>query len=340
VIEALEITENLKYPRAPAAPIEPLIPHTESVSKSNGAVSESLTIPRGCQRRVRFKERLGLAIAAGLNDLFGPLEKRAFGILTYHRVVEPPRGAPRPTWNVSPQRFEAQLSGLLVRGWQAWPLAQILECHLRELPIPRKTFAVTFDDGYANNYTQALPILARLGVPATVFLATAYLDSDQPFPSDDWPSAGQAGVPSEAWRPLSIDECFAMVSSGLVDIGAHTHTHADFRGRPVEMLADLEVNLGVLRDKLGIDRPLFSFPYGTKCDGFANEELARAARGAGVRCCLTTEGTIVRQADNPFDWGRITAEEHDTARTLAARLGGWQEALRAQFKVQSSRFKV
>jgi peptidoglycan/xylan/chitin deacetylase (PgdA/CDA1 family) len=338
-VELIEATcETRQEPRVGAFPGRKL--GTRNLPEDEGIVARQLSVPRGRQRRVGLKERVGLMVAAGLNDLFGPLESRAFGILMYHRVVEPPRGVPRPTWNVPPKLFEAQLSGLLARGWQPWPLSQIVECHLRELPIPRKTFVVTFDDGYANNCTQALPILSRLGVPATVFLATAYLDSEEPFPNDDWPFAGRNGVASEAWRPLSIDECFSMLASGLVDFAAHTHTHADFRGRPADMLADLEVNLTVLRDRLGIDRPAFSFPYGTKSDGFASEELARAARAAGIRCCLTTEGTIVRPADSPFDWGRIAAEEHDTARTLAARLGGWQEAVRAKFKVRSSRFKV
>ncbi len=299
-----------------------------------------LPVPRGQTRRLGLKERLGLAIAAGLNDLLGPLETRGFGILMYHRVVEPPAGMLRPTWNVSPKLFEKQLRGLIARGWLAWSLSQVLECHERELPIPRKTFVVTFDDGYANNCTQALPILARLGVPATVFLATAYLDSEQPFPSDDWEAAGQPGAPNETWRPLSTNECRQMLASGLIEFGAHTHTHGDFRGRPDEMFGDLEVNLAALREKFGIEHPLFSLPYGTKRDGFASHELASAARSAGVRCSLTTEGTIVRPTDSPFDWGRIPAEEHDTARTLAARLGCWQEALRAKFRVPRSRFKV
>ncbi len=298
-----------------------------------------LIVPRGCERRVGLKERLGLAIAAGLNELFGPLEKRAFGILMYHRVVDPPAGVPRPTWSVPPQLLEAQLSGLLARGWQPWPLSQVLACHERELPIPRKTFVVTFDDGYANNCTQALPILSRLGVPATVFLATAYLDSEEPFPSDDWEAAGQPGIVSDAWRPLSTDECWQMLASGLIDIGAHTHTHADFRDRPGDLLADLQINLAVLRERFGIAQPAFSLPYGTKRDGFASTGLASAARAVGVSCSLTAEATIVRPADSPFDWGRIPAEEHDTARTLAARLGGWQEALRAKFQVPSSKFQ-
>jgi len=129
-----------------------------------------------------------------------------------------------------------------------------------------------------------------------------------------------------------------MLASGLIELGAHTHTHGDFRDKPGEMLTDLERNLAVLREHFGVVRPAFSLPYGTKRDGFASSELAGVARAADVICSLTTEATIVRAGDNPFDWGRIPAEEHDTARTLAARLGGWQEALRAKFKVPSSKF--
>jgi peptidoglycan/xylan/chitin deacetylase (PgdA/CDA1 family) len=319
---------------------ESLDPHHSPRPEGGTTTARPLNVPRGSQRRIALKERLGLAVAVALNELLGPKETRAFGILMYHRVVDPPAGQPRPTWNVSPRLFEAQLSGLLARGWLAWPLSQVIECHKRELPIPRKTFVVTFDDGYANNCTQALPILSRLGVPASIFVATAYLDSERPFPSDDWDAAGRPGVPSEAWRPLSTDECWQMLASGLIDIGAHTHTHADFRGRPDDMLADLEMNLAILREKFGIDKPAFSLPYGTKRDGFASSELASTARSAGICCSLTTEATLIRPTDSPFDWGRIPVEAHDTARTLAARLGGWQEALRAKFQSPSSKFQV
>jgi peptidoglycan/xylan/chitin deacetylase (PgdA/CDA1 family) len=269
-----------------------------------------------------------IGMAAALNDVLGPREKRALGILMYHRVASPPPNWPKPTWNVPPWRFEQQLSGLLSRGWRAWPLSQVIECLRRELPIPRKTFVVTFDDGYANILHQAYPILTRFSVPATVFLATAYLDSTQPFPCDDWGPAGQPGVPNDAWRPLTTEECRRLTANGLIELGAHTHSHADFRGRPNEFAEDLKQNLTILREAFQVEQPALALPYGTKCDGFACEEFAAAARAAGVACCLTTEATIVRPADSPLDWGRFAAEEHDTARTLAARLGGWQEALR------------
>jgi peptidoglycan/xylan/chitin deacetylase (PgdA/CDA1 family) len=250
----------------------------------------------------------------------------------YHRVVDPPKGRPKPTWNVPPERFEKQLRGLLARGWQAWPLKQVILCLERELPIPRKTFVVTFDDGYVNNLTQAFPILTQLGVPATVFVATAYLDSDRAFPSDDWSVAGEPGVPKEAWRPLTTEECRRLAGNGLVELGAHTHTHADFRGQREAFAADLQKNLDVLRERFGVERPAFAFPYGTKSEGFSSAELAAAARDVGVSCCLTTEGAIVRPGDSPFDWGRFAAEEHDTPLSLAAKVGGWREVVRGTVK--------
>jgi len=285
-------------------------------------------VPHGRPRRTGLKDYALAALGSVLNTCLGPREKLAFGILMYHRICEEPTDHPRPTWNVNPERFEQQLTGLLARGWQAWPLRQVLSCVERDLPIPRKTFVVTFDDGYANNLIHAAPVLAKLHVPATLFLATAYLDSKQPFPSDDWPVAGQPGVPSETWRPLTTEECRRFTANGLVELGAHTHTHADFRGRPIELTADLTECCNVLRERFGINQPTFALPYGTKSEGFSGPALAAAAEQAGVRCSLTTEPHLVRPGDDAFDWGRFAAEEHDTATTLAAKLGGWHTLVR------------
>jgi peptidoglycan/xylan/chitin deacetylase (PgdA/CDA1 family) len=237
-------------------------------------------------------------------------------------------GFVEPTWNVTPKRFRAQLAGLLNRGFQAWPLRKVLEQHRQQEPIPPGVFVVTFDDAYGNLFLNAFPILRELNVPATAFLATAYLDQSKPFPSDDWLVAGLPGVPVDAWRPLRTDECLEMQASGLVELACHTHTHADFRGRPSELLADLERNREVLREKFGVEQPTFAFPYGTKCDGFASAMLSDVARQAGMLCALSTEGQLVRPQDDPFDWGRFAAEDHDTAATLAAKLTGWHTAVR------------
>jgi peptidoglycan/xylan/chitin deacetylase (PgdA/CDA1 family) len=267
-------------------------------------------------------------LAGTCHDRFGPRLTQAVGILMYHRVTEAIPGVAPPTWNVPPAQFAAQLEGLLARGWCAWPLEQVIECHRRREPIPRRTFVVTFDDGYANNCSQALPILKRLGVPATVFLATAYLDSRRPLPFDDWEAAGSPRVPQEAWRPLSTAECQHLVASGLVTLGAHTHTHADFRGQPERLRSDLAVCLSVLRKRFFVESPPMALPYGTPADGFASNELIEVARQAGVSCCLTTQPQLVRPHESPFGWGRRNVEASDTAATLAGWLGGWETAFR------------
>ena len=303
---------------------EPLLPTVAEVA----APEPPLHIPQGKPRRVGVRQYALGWLSAGLNGCFGTRESHAFGILMYHRIADAVPEHPRPTWNVPPDRFERQLKGLLARGWQALPLREVLERARRELPIPRKTFVVTFDDGYANVLINAYPVLTKLHVPATVFVSTAYLDSKYPFPSDDWSAAGVPGVPTEAWRPLTSEECARLAANGLVDLGAHTHTHADFRGRPEALGADLQENLAVLRERFGVESPAFAFPYGTTAEGFAGGDLAKAARSAGVTCALTSDGDLVRPGDDPFHWPRFAAEAHDTAATLAGKLGGWHAALR------------
>lgn len=280
-------------------------------------------VERKPAREPRLSERAVRGAAVALNEVWGPCQRTGFGILMYHRVIDTVPGQPRPTWNVTPAQFEEQLSGLLKRRFDPWPLRRVLEHHEKGWAIPRRVFVVTFDDGYQNNLTRALPILRKLRVPATIFLATRYLDSDQPYPSDDWLLSGASEADPEAWRPMTTDEAREMLKSGLIEFGAHTHSHDDYRGQPEYFRRDLRQCCEVLREKFGIERPTFAFPYGTKHNGFAGPALVAAARETDVCCSLTTEAELVTAKSDPFDWGRFAAEDFDTSTTLAAKLGGW-----------------
>lgn len=305
--------------------------HTTSMSASENSSAPSAPAPivpvqRKPARDPNLAEQTTRGVAVALNEIWGPCTRGGFGILMYHRVIDPPPGQPRPTWNVSPTAFEEQLSGLLKRGFDPWPLQRVLEHHEKQWKIPRRVFVVTFDDGYQNNFTQAFPILQKLRVPATIFLATRYLDSPDPFPNDDWFAAGASGVPAEAWQPMTTDECLQLQKSGLIELGAHTHSHDDFRGKPGYLREDLRKCIAVLREKFQIERPTFAFPYGTKWNGFAGPDLVAVARESDLRCSLTTEAEMVTTKTDPFDWGRFAAEDIDTSTTLAAKLGGWISA--------------
>jgi peptidoglycan/xylan/chitin deacetylase (PgdA/CDA1 family) len=301
-----------------------------SVLGTSYSVLESRPFPatRRYARGPGFKERLLLRGARFLQRLFGCRGKDCFGILRYQRVSEILPGIPQPTWNVTPERFRQQLAGLLECGFEAWPLQEILSRLKAGCKIPRQAFVITFDGGYECVYTKAFPILRELELPATIFLATAYLDSREPFPCDDWLAAGEAEVPADSWRPLSWDQCLEMHDSGLVELAAHTHTHNDFCGRPAELLEDLEQNVREIQTRVPLSRASFAFPRGVIQGGYASGELSRAVRAAGLACSLSTEPELIRLNQDPFTWSRFAAQQDDTAATLAAKLGGWTSALR------------
>jgi peptidoglycan/xylan/chitin deacetylase (PgdA/CDA1 family) len=259
-----------------------------------------------------------------LHSLWGSRTTNSIGILTYHRIAPKTPGVPAPLHNVTPQRFCQQMSGLLSRGLTPWPLQQVLDYRRLNKKIPANVFVVTFDDGFESVYTHAWPIMKHFNIPATIFLNTAYLNQVEPFPFDEWGLKWENKVPAEFYRPLSVAQCHAMQDGMLIELGAHTHTHQDFRGRASDFRADMQTNIEQLHELFGIERPTFAFPFGSPNLKFAGGDLERAARQSGVTCALTTQSVLVNPLkDDPFRWGRMNVFAWDTASTLAAKIAGW-----------------
>ena len=101
--------------------------------------------------------------------------------LCYHRVNND-RDPFFPSMRV--ETFEMQMR-FVTRRYKIVSLSDLIT-HL-ESDSPETVFAVTFDDGYRDNYQNAFPILQRYGVPATVFLTTGCLDSGEPPGSNGLP---------------------------------------------------------------------------------------------------------------------------------------------------------
>jgi peptidoglycan/xylan/chitin deacetylase (PgdA/CDA1 family) len=101
----------------------------------------------------------------------GPLS-RCLSILIYHRVI--PEPDPLAPDEVCASEFDWQLA-TLDRWFTVLPLREAV-ARLRGGALPVRSACVTFDDGYADNVTVALPILRRRGLPATFFLATGFID--------------------------------------------------------------------------------------------------------------------------------------------------------------------
>ena len=104
-------------------------------------------------------------------------------VLAYHRIADPQ--APdfvglAANVSASPEQFSAQLD--LVRRWfNVISLDQLLDWLAGHAELPRYPLLITFDDGYRDNFGEALPALRARGLPAVLFLATSCVDSGRPF---------------------------------------------------------------------------------------------------------------------------------------------------------------
>lgn len=153
-------------------------------------------------------------------------------------------------------------------------------------------FCLTFDDGYRSCVTNALPILARYGVPATFFIPTGFIGATTA--SRDQALVGRIGAYDRSLTDfLTWDDCHRLISAGMT-VGSHTVSH-----RRLVALSDQEVEQELRESKEAIVRELavecrhFSCPKGRPgVDFLADRDPALAAR-VGYRSFLTTvRGTV------------------------------------------------
>lgn len=260
--------------------------------------------------------------AAVLARLLGDRSGGTPAILCFHGVLPRPPGVRPCAFHCTPEVFREQLSGLQKSGYRFVPLAEMLAMQ-REGRLSPRTLSVTFDDGYANVLHRAYPVLRELEIPATVFVCTGFVGSPEPLPFDPWSVAHRRRLSVEDYRHLTEAECFELTADGLVDLGTHTHTHADFRGRPEVLREELAVSCQWLAARFGDRRIPFAFPFGRQHTGHSSEELIGAARAAGVSCALSTECGYVEAGSSPYHLGRFLVYAWDSAATIRGKLSGY-----------------
>lgn len=164
-------------------------------------------------------------------------------VLIYHRVG----GGSGTEIDMAPDLFDEQMAWLAASG-RAASIDDALVRLARPAEAPEVgPVVVTFDDGTADLADVALPILARHGVPATVYVATEFVDAQRPFPDDG--------------TPLTWSAVREMVASGLVTIGSHTHTHALVdRLAPSEAADELDRSVELIGEHAGVPADHFAYP--------------------------------------------------------------------------------
>ncbi|HEX2482916.1 MAG TPA: polysaccharide deacetylase family protein [Methylomirabilota bacterium] len=100
--------------------------------------------------------------------------RSAFQVLTYHRVNDDED----PFFPAVPTRIFEQHMSYIARAYRVLTVEDLVD-RIGRGDVPPGAVAITFDDGYRDTLTHAAPILARLGVPATIFLATGFIGTGE-----------------------------------------------------------------------------------------------------------------------------------------------------------------
>lgn len=195
-------------------------------------------------------------------------------VLQYHKISKPWPDARVRGGFTPPRRFFKQMSYLKNQGFVFYTASELIKSFEQGGKFPPNGIALTLDDGWKDNYTNAFPVLRQLGIKATIFIIPA--------------SIGQvfSGATAEGEQPhahLSQDEILEMADHGI-EFGSHTMNH-----RLLNRLSEPEVKSEVEEAKREIEnllqKPCLTFAYPA---GFFSEPARRAVERAGHIAAFTT----------------------------------------------------
>lgn len=222
-------------------------------------------------------------------------------ILMYHAIV-PGKGVPQWPWAVSIRRFRDQLDFLEAEEYSTTTVHDLLT--QPDAFARRRTVALSFDDGYANNL-DAFEALRERGMRASWYVVAGSIGA---LPA--WQEANHA-----MGRMLNKTELREMHACGM-EIGSHSMSHVRLSGLDDSRLRwELAESKAVLESCLGQTVSSFAYPYGTW-----DTRCARAAEDAGYAGACTTRSGWAMRDGHPFTLRRLTVFNHDTAATLARKL--------------------
>lgn len=204
-------------------------------------------------------------------------------ILVYHQIdAAAPKGAPFRSLSVSPSAFARQMKLLHLLGYQGLSMSALMPYLTGEKQ--GKVVGITFDDGYLNNLTHALPVLQRHG-----FSATCYAVSQRLGQTNVWDQA--QGV---VQTPLMDADQLRQWVAGGQEVGAHTRHHVDLtKCDTPTCLEELTLGRTELEGVTGSAVIHFCYPYGQY-----TAEHVTMARQAGFETVTTTQrGRVARGAD-------------------------------------------
>jgi peptidoglycan/xylan/chitin deacetylase (PgdA/CDA1 family) len=223
-------------------------------------------------------------------------------ILMYHNVAHP-SATNRRTFTVSPDKFEAQLRYLHDHQFTTLTIAQLANFLPSRRALPTKPVVLTFDDGYADFYESAFPILKRYDATASVYVVSNWVQL--------------CASPQNNTKMMSWSQLRQLHAEGI-EIGAHTHNHVK-----LDSIAHHQARWEIAHSKqcieqhLGLGAQVFTFAYPF---GRYTSAVSQAVIECGFRAACAVRYDMSSLADKPYELARIIVQGNHTLDDFKALL--------------------
>jgi peptidoglycan/xylan/chitin deacetylase (PgdA/CDA1 family) len=220
----------------------------------------------------------------------------AVPILMYHVIAAPPAGAPFPGLYVPPEEFAEQMHALAAAGWHAVTQDQLEAYWKRGVPLgPGKPIVLSFDNGYHSQYTQAMPVLKRMGWAGVENLQLTGLP----------PSQGG----------LAQQEIRGLIRAGW-ELDTQGFSHADLITLSASSLHyEVAVSRQVLQSRFHVPVNWFCYP-----SGHYDERVVAAVEAAGYQGSTTVVPGWAHPRDDPYRLHRLRVLGGTSGSELLAEL--------------------
>ena len=221
-------------------------------------------------------------------------------ILLYHSVSDQPSSHIR-RFALTPDAFRRHLARIVEHRRTPLMLSDFVDrAHHGTAELPERPIVITFDDGYADVYENALPALLEFGMPATLYVTTGYLRG-----------RNNKAVRNPPGAMLGLSQLQELVDSG-VEVGGHTHTHPQLdtlgRARARDEIASCKA---ILEDALQLRVRSFAYPH-----GYSSPLVRRLVREVGYDSACGVKNALSSLHDNPFALARLMVRDTTRADEL------------------------
>ncbi len=240
-------------------------------------------------------------------------------ILMYHRVAP---GLAGDQLTVSPENFDRQMA-YLARRCRVRSLSQVAD-DLKHNRARQGDVAITFDDGYLDNLTHALPILKKYNLPATIFVTTGFCDQSLNHPR----------YPASAERlHLTWDEVRLLAGQPGITIGSHTLTHPFLSRLPeAAALEETAASRARIAREIGREVAFFCYPSGD-----VTEREAQLVERSGYAGAVTVAPGLNRSDTPRALLHRTEMTDADSPWDLAVKLKGGYDPVHALLHLRRRR---